>query len=393
MWPRHLYIHVPFCARRCSYCDFAVDAVRTPPVEAWLDAIEAELRHTIEAEAWPGRPEPATVYIGGGTPSLLGVGAMASLRERLERHVGGLGAARWTAEANPENFDMRLARDWREAGVDRVSLGVQTFHEPALRWMGRLHGAEGAVRAVDAARTAGIDDVSIDLIFGLPDRLGRSWADDLERGLGVGPDHVSLYGLTAEPSTPLGRWVREGRERLADDDRYGEEYLLAAERMTAAGMRHYEVSNFARPGRESRHNRAYWNGAAYLGLGPGAHSFLPPVRRWNVRSWASYRAALEDGRMPVEAEERVEAEDARLERIWLSLRTDEGLALESAGPRTTALVDRWREEGWAQLDNGTVRLTARGWLLLDRLAVELDASMDGGRLDAGSSATPHSKPV
>lgn len=389
MRPRHLYVHVPFCARRCSYCDFAVRAVRTPPTAAWLDAVTTELRQVIDAAGWARPLDLDTLYVGGGTPSLLGPGAMAALRDRLEPHVGGLDAAEWTAEANPENFDDGLANDWRDAGVTRVSLGVQTFHEPALRWMGRLHGAEGAVRAVTAGRDAGIEDIDVDLIFGLPERLGRSWADDVERTVALEPDHVSLYGLTAEPGTPLGRWVRDGRERLADDARYGEEYLLAANRFTAEGLSHYEVSNFARPGHRSRHNRAYWTGAAYLGVGPGAHSFLPPVRRWNLRDWAAYRTALEAGRSPVEDEERVEGEGARLERLWLGLRTDAGLAWRSPGERERAVVDGWREAGWAEVRDGSVRLTPHGWLLLDRLVVELDRAIDGGRLDAVSPPTTH----
>ncbi|MFW6080232.1 MAG: radical SAM family heme chaperone HemW [Gemmatimonadota bacterium] len=438
MQPRHIYVHVPFCARRCSYCDFAVEAVRRPPVDVWLDAVEREAARRIgsgarargerarvdaaggvgeggsageagvegvavragEADASAGVGGAGgdgsleTVYVGGGTPSLLGPGAMAALRERLERHVGGLaGVVEWTAEANPESFDETLARDWLEAGVTRVSLGLQTFHEPALRWMGRLHGAEGAARAVEAARSAGLDDISIDLIFGLPERLRRSWRDDLERALALEPDHVSLYGLTAEPGTPLGRWVATGRERLPDEERYGAEYLEAVERMTAAGLRHYEVSNFARPGRESRHNRAYWSGAAYLGLGPGAHSYQPPERRWNVRGFADYATALAEGREPVEERERVEGESARLERVWLGLRTDAGLPASSVArrQRASALVDRWREAGWARPDADAVRLTARGWLLLDRLAVELDHALASDRVDAGSDAASHSR--
>src|SRR5690606_18225905 len=231
--------------------------------------------------AWP--LQLRTVYVGGGTPSLLGAGAMEALRRRLEPYVRLADDVEWTVEANPESFDEAVARGWREAGVNRLSLGAQTFDEGALRWMGRLHDADGPARAVEAARRAGIENVSLDLIFGLPARLGRDWGADLDRALALEPTHVSLYGLTAEPATPLGRWVGEGRETLADEDAYEAEYMLAADRLAAAGYVHYEVSNFARPGRESRHNSAYWTGAAYLGLGPSAHSYVPPERRWNLR--------------------------------------------------------------------------------------------------------------
>lgn len=378
MKPEHLYLHVPFCTRRCSYCDFAVQAVREPPVAAWLDAIDAELGQVAEAEGWSGRLALRTIYVGGGTPSLLGPDAMAALRRRLERHAVWGDDVEWTAEANPESFDTALARAWREAGVNRVSLGAQTFHAEALRWMGRLHGPDGPARAVDAARRAGIDNYSIDLIFGLPSRLGRDWAADLERALALEPAHISLYGLTAEPATPLGRWVGTGRERLADEAVYEAEYLTAAERLSTAGFTHYEVSNFARPGRESRHNTAYWTGAAYLGLGPGAHSFLPPVRRWNLRDWEDYRRTVATGASPVADRENLDAAAARLERIWLGLRTTAGLPLPGPGTAWDRIIARWVQHGWAERPGQTVRLTPAGWLLLDRLALELDAATDAG---------------
>jgi oxygen-independent coproporphyrinogen III oxidase len=392
--PRHLYVHVPFCVRRCSYCDFAVTALRDPPVAAWLDAVARELALHAAAEGWPtsaisahtsgaqqaqvtrrddGSHGLKTLYVGGGTPSLLGAGALSGLARQVQQWFGSVPrAAEWTAEANPESFTAPLAEDWLEAGVNRVSLGTQSFDAGVLRWMGRLHGAAGPAAAMAAARAAGFENVSIDLIFGLPERLHRDWAGDLGRALDLEPDHISLYGLTAEAATPLGRWVAEGRERLADEERYRDEYLLAAETLRAAGFVHYEVSNFARPGRESRHNRAYWDGSPYLGIGPGAHSYLPPRRFWNLRDWSAYRERLSAGVSAVEGVERVDAAAAGLEGIWLGLRTDRGLAALTAAQR--AIVERWRGAGWAEVEEGRVRLTAEGWLLLDRLAVELEAT-------------------
>jgi oxygen-independent coproporphyrinogen-3 oxidase len=299
---------------------------------------------------------------------------MAALRRRLEPYIMLGEGVEWTVEANPESFDEALARDWRAAGVNRLSLGVQSFDEGALRWMGRLHGPAGPGRAVAAARAAGLDNFSVDLIFGLPARLGRDWAADLEQALSLEPRHISLYGLTAEPATPLGRWVAEGRERLAEEETYEAEYLLAADRLRAAGFEHYEVSNFARPGFESRHNRAYWAGNAYLGLGSGAHSFLPPRRRWNLREWEAYRRAVAVGESPVAETETVTGEAARLERIWLGLRAANGLARTGWSADQELLAARWLEAGWAVLTPSALRLTPAGWLLLDRLAVEFDAA-------------------
>jgi oxygen-independent coproporphyrinogen III oxidase len=372
--PEHLYIHVPFCVRRCGYCDFAVTATSAAPVAAWLEAVRLELMERSAREGWRAPLQLDTIYVGGGTPSLLGTGAMAQLGAVLRDFAEWNDATvEWTAEANPESFTAELAADWAAAGVNRISLGAQTFHEPALRWMGRLHGATGPGAALQAARSAGFDNVSIDLIFGLPERLGRDWADDLSRAAALQPAHVSLYGLTAEPATPLGRWVAAGRETLADEDRYAAEYLLAVETLGAEGLRAYEVSNFSRPGRESRHNRAYWRHRAYLGVGPGAHSYLPPVRSWNVRDWAEYRQRLAAGRPAEDGHEVLDEDAVALEGIWLGLRSDDGVDAASLSPSQQVLAATWEEAGWSGIADGRLRLTRHGWLLLDRLAVELDA--------------------
>ena len=261
-----LYIHAPFCARRCIYCDFAVEVDARPDPGFWLDTISAEWAAVRRSGDFP-ISGLRTLYVGGGTPSLLGADAMARLLERLGSPLRP--DAEWTVEANPESLEPALAHAWRSAGVNRLSVGVQSFHEPSLRWMGRLHGAPGAKAAVAAARAAGFDDLSIDLIFALPNHLGRDWRDDLDQVLELAPEHVSLYGLGIEPGSALGRAVREDREPGVDEAQYAEEFLEAAECLTEAGFEHYEVSNFALPGHRSRHNAVYWTGEPYLGLGNG----------------------------------------------------------------------------------------------------------------------------
>jgi len=384
--PRSLYLHVPFCVRRCSYCDFAVQATREAPTDEWLAAITTEMRLLAGERGWREALRLDTVYLGGGTPSMLRPDAMAELRRRLEPFAVWDDAAEWTCEANPESFTPEIAAAWRDAGVNRLSLGAQTFHEPALRWMGRLHGVDGPRRAMDAARGAGFGNVSVDLIFALPERLGRDWGADLFQALQLEPEHVSLYGLTAEAGAPLGRWVSEGREVMADEDRYADEFLLAHHTLDAAGFEHYEVSNFGLPGRRSRHNFVYWTGAPYAALGPGAHGYHPPVRRWNVRSWDLYRRMLlDEGRLPVEGEEVVDAETAGLERAWLLLRTDRGWPMADAGPAEQRLAELWLARGWARETGEALRLTAEGWLLLDRLAVEMATAAEAR---AGSASSP-----
>jgi putative oxygen-independent coproporphyrinogen III oxidase len=369
---RSVYVHAPFCVRRCFYCDFAVTVRPEGDAPAWSAALRAELALVEREGLFAVAPELETLYVGGGTPSLLGPAAMTALGGVLGKGRLTSPGLEWTAEANPESFTPRLAAGWVEAGVNRVSLGVQTFDEGTLRWMGRMHGPEGGPRAVATAKDAGLANVSVDLMFGLPATLGRSWSEDLDRALSLDVPHVSLYGLGIEAATPLGRAVAEGREPPVDEERYREEFLEAAERLGDAGYAHYEVSNFARPGYESRHNGAYWDGRPYLGLGNGAHSYAHPIRRWNVRDWAAYGARAAAGESPEEGRERLDAAAAGMERIWLGLRTRNGLRLspEAQGART--LVTAWERAGLAVLRGDQVRLTPTGWLLLDRLAVELD---------------------
>lgn len=370
----HLYVHFPFCLRRCTYCDFAVQAVSAAPTGAWLEAIGREVSFMAREAEWHERPALDTIYVGGGTPSLVGGAGLAGLRDVLARSFTWTHDVEWTAEANPESLTEDVARDWVRAGVNRVSLGAQSFDENVLRWMGRMHGADGPARAVASLRTAGIDNLSLDLIFGVPARFQRDWSNDLDRVIELGPEHVSLYGLTAEKGTPLGRWVEEGREALGSEDQYVEEYLLAAEKLTATGYEHYEVSNFARPGRASRHNQAYWQGVPYLGLGPGSHSFLPPTRYWNVRDWGEYAQRLAEGRSARASEEVVGDESAKLERSWLGLRTRAGLSVVDLTAEQRRKLAGWQRAGLASLTGEVVQLTPQGWLLLDRLVVELEAS-------------------
>jgi oxygen-independent coproporphyrinogen-3 oxidase len=343
-----------------------VQAVNAAPTDAWLNAIEKE----IDLVGDNGKLD--TIYIGGGTPSLIGGEGMHGLAGVLRKNYEWSQDVEWTAEANPETLTRDVAYEWMKAGVNRISLGAQTFNEAALKWMGRMHGVEGPGRAVQNIRDAGIDNISLDLIFGLPSRFERDWRADLQRIIDLDPQHVSLYGLTAEKATPLGKWVAEGREQLADEDRYADEYLLAVEMLTNVGFEHYEVSNFAKPGYASRHNQAYWQGVPYIGLGPGAHSFVPPIRYWNVRDWNEYARLLTEGGTPRTDEETVGAETASLEKTWLGLRTSSGLAMSELSEKQRERVTAWEGAGWASVSDGSVRLSAQGWLLLDRLAVELE---------------------
>ena len=370
MLPRHVYVHVPFCARRCSYCDFAIAVRRLVPVREYVDALSAELALRYGAPGAPERWELDTLYFGGGTPSRLGGAGLAEAIAAVRRHAALAPGAEVTAEANPDDVDAESAAAWVRAGVNRLSLGVQTFSEAALGWMHRSHDAGRAAEAVRAAREAGIENLSVDLIFALPAGVARSWERDLDAALALEPSHVSLYGLTVEPHTPLGRWHARGDVAEADEGRYEEEFLRAHDTLARAGFEHYEVSNFARPGRRSRHNASYWRGVPYAGLGPSAHEYDGEERRWNASPYADWVLRLREGRDPLEGAERLTPENREAETVYLGLRTTDGLALREG---EAGMVGPWVSAGWAAVAGDVLRLTPLGWLRLDSLAASLTA--------------------
>lgn len=359
---QHLYVHVPFCARRCSYCDFSISVRSVTPIAAYVESIALEIaRHdTIE---W----DLDTVYLGGGTPSRLGVGVGQILR--LVRDSATVAPdAEITIEANPDDVTPEVAAGWIAAGVNRVSLGSQSFDPNVLAWMHRTHSSEQIGTAVGALRQAGIANISLDLIFALPETLHRDWSADLDRALGLGPDHVSLYGLTVESHTPLGRWRDRGEVTEAPEENYEIEFMMAHERLGTAGFEHYEVSNFARPGRRSRHNSSYWTGVPYAALGPSAHAFDGRVRSWNVAAHADWERRLRSGESIIAGSEQLTAENRLSERVYLGLRTTDGLRANDA---ELQLARPWLAAGWAEITNKTIVLTATGFLRLDALAASL----------------------
>jgi oxygen-independent coproporphyrinogen III oxidase len=371
----HVYLHVPFCARRCSYCDFAIAVRRRVPSDDYVAAVLSEWSGWLAHPIWELVPRIETIYFGGGTPSRLDPAALARLLDRLAADRTIAGDAEITLEANPDDVTGSLASAWRAAGVNRISLGVQSFEPEVLGWMHRTHTAEQSVRAVEILRDAGFGDLSLDLIFGLPPMLRREWAADLERAFALAPDHLSLYGLTVESHTPLGHWTARGEVPPIDDERYAAEFLTLAGALEARGYEHYEVSNAAMPGHRSRHNSAYWRRAPYIGLGPSAHSAWGVERQWNLREWSPYHRAIEAGATPVAGHERLLPESVELEEWYLGLRTREGLPVERIPPEAHA---RWLERGWGMVSGGRLSLNPEGWLRLDALVSEMAAAAGVG---------------
>jgi len=359
----HLYVHVPFCARRCVYCDFSIAVRSSVPVDAFVTAIARELatRHrdsSLELE---------TLYFGGGTPSKLGPAGvdrlLGAIRERATLRPG----AEVTLEVNPEDVTTGAVTAWLRAGITRLSIGVQSFDDTVLAWMHRTHDAAGARRAVEQARSAGATNVSIDLIFAVPSHLGRRWQRDLDVAVSLDLPHLSVYGLTVEERTPLGKWVARQAVTEAPEDSFAAEFHEAHRALTGAGLEHYEVSNYGRAGQHSRHNRAYWRRAPYVGVGPSAHEFDGHSRRWNADAYAKWHSTVSSGGDPVEGSERLDEDQVAAEAVYLALRTTKGLDFM----RESDEVAAWARAGWVILENGTLKLTADGWLRLDSIAAGL----------------------
>ena len=374
---RHIYVHVPFCARRCVYCDFAIAVRRRIPGERFVRSVQRELQARLDAGSWDGDPIE-TLYLGGGTPSLLPAPELAELVRFLLQRGGGSRRddAEVTLEANPDDVTSETVRVWANAGVNRISLGAQSFDDEVLRWMHRTHDSNACYRAVALARDAGIAAVSLDIIFALPESLSHAVEADLEAAVQLEPEHLSVYGLTVEPRTALARWVEQGVTRPASDTRYEREFLLVDRLLTAAGFEHYEISNYARHNHRARHNAAYWSGRPYGGLGPSAHSFLQGERRWNEREWAQYEPAVEQRGDPVAGSEMLSEEQRRLEHLFLGLRTVEGVEAEAvtAWPQWQAAADA----GWLVVSRERARLTPQGWLVIESLIPRLTTSASRG---------------
>jgi oxygen-independent coproporphyrinogen-3 oxidase len=320
--------------------------------------------------SWDLSPDIQTIYFGGGTPSRVTPASIARVLDQIAADRTISTGAEITLEANPEDVSPVAAEVWRAAGVNRVSLGVQSFDPAVLEWMHRTHTAAQVPLAVDVLRNSGIQDLSLDLIFGLPAALGRDWTADLERAFALEPEHLSFYGLTVEAHTPLGHWTQRGEVTPVDEDRYAAEFLLAHRTLGIHDYDHYEISNAGRPGHRARHNSAYWTRAPFVGLGPAAHSGMGNERRWNVREWAAYQKLLHAGMSPLEGREVLDPTAVTLEERYLGLRTAEGLALHQVPASVTS---QWEQAGWATQRAGRVRLTPEGWLRLDALVAAIAA--------------------
>ena len=371
-----LYVHVPFCRAMCSYCTFAKGLYDERQAWTWLDGLEREIR-VRSASTWEGSPPLSTLFLGGGTPSALTVSQWERLGTLLRTNFDVTPGCEFTSEANPESFVPDVASAMRDAGVNRVSFGAQSFDARELGMLHRLHDADAVGKAIGLARQAGFTNVSLDLMYGLPDQTVDGFMRSLDRALGLEPDHLSAYCLSLEPGTVLRDDVEAGRRERPDGDLAAEMYERMVERLEGAGYAAYEISNFARPGREARHNVRYWKRQDVLALGPSAHALLANHRWANPATLEGWLGAYrEPGRAP--SPKPVSLEEARFEWIFLGLRLREGVSTEAFAAhwgepfklRYGSVVSRLEAEGLLETRDGWIRLTPKARFLSDGVFAE-----------------------
>ncbi|MCF8275623.1 MAG: radical SAM family heme chaperone HemW [Flavobacteriales bacterium] len=367
-----IYIHIPFCRRACHYCDFHF-TTNLSNADQLVAAIVKEIE--IQKNYLYGETI-STIYFGGGTPSLLPTKQI----ERIIQTIGTFHSVEndleLTLEANPEDLSLEKLKDLKSIGINRLSLGTQSFIDAELKWMNRMHTAEQAIECIKVAQQIGFDNISIDLIFGLPSQSVKDWNFNLATALSLNVQHISSYGLTIEAKTVLGNRVKKGTQEAPDDEVAAEFFRMNMEFFPSNGFEHYEISNFAKEGFISRHNSSYWRGVPYLGLGPSAHSFNGTSRQWNVRSNAAYLNSISTEKTFFKTEELSEI-DRLNEQIMIGLRTKWGVE--------KAKMEQIRSDSWKILvsevarqepenyivDESTIRLSEIGKLFSDKLTSDL----------------------
>ncbi len=368
-----LYIHIPFCRRKCPYCDFYSEEACEATIQSYPDLLKLHLVWAAE-QGWSGPVD--SIYFGGGTPSLLTPEAIAGILQAIKQTLGRTKEAEITIEANPGTVTEQSLSGYRRAGVNRLSLGLQSCNNNHLAHLGRLHNRQEGLNAFHWARSAGFDNISLDLMFALQGQTAAELEDDLRSYLDLAPEHLSCYGLTAEPETPFHQKVSSGEMVLPDEDFYADAFMLIHEHLTTAGYEHYEIANYAREGYACRHNLGYWQRRPYLGIGAGAHSFQPD--RWGSRrevpsDLTAYRQALHDRQEPMRLLETFDRESALRETIYLALRTRHGITDTELQQRFGCTLQEAFPEAidasaqWLTNDHGRWALSPSGWLLFDRL--------------------------
>ncbi len=367
-------MHIPFCKQACTYCNFHFTTSLR-----YKDALVKALAKEAEAEKdYLGGEAVNTIYFGGGTPSLLGTPDLSFLLSALHQHYPVAPDAEITLEANPDDVVPENVNAWKNLGINRLSIGIQSFFAAELQWMNRAHNAEQARACIENSYAAGIENLSIDLIYGSPLLTDEMWEQNVQTAVGYGIKHLSCYALTVEEKTPLQKNISQKKTIDVDSDKQARQFLQLMQWLRNAGYEHYEVSNFARPGFRSRHNSAYWQGVPYLGLGPSAHSYNNRQRRWNLANNLIYTKTVTEGAAERELEELTTVQQLN-ETIMISLRTMEGIDLarienefgEKEKQRLEKELGKYIRTGLVGLDGGHAQLTDEGMLRADGIAADL----------------------
>ena len=349
-----VYVHIPFCRHRCDYCAFATFTDRDEVIPNYLNALATEIARAVES----GMPRATSIFVGGGTPTRVPPTALMTALSGVPRTAD----CEFTIECNPDDVTAEMMRVFADGGVNRLSFGVQSMQDHVLRSLGRTHDPANVVKALAFARGAGIDDINLDIIYGVHGESVDDWRRTVNATLELGPTHVSAYGLTVEAGTPLA----DDPARHPDDDVQAEMYELVDDLLTAAGMANYEVSNWSRPGHECRHNRVYWSQGDYLGFGSAAHSHRAGRRWWNVRTPDRFIELIDAGKSAESAGESLDDEARRIEGLQLSLRTTSGVPEESFDAEDLQMMG-----DLLSVENGRARLTRAGRLLANEVALRL----------------------
>lgn len=375
-----IYIHIPFCKQACHYCDFHFST----SLQQKGRMVEAICREVALQQDYLKDRRINTVYFGGGTPSLLTQAELSRILEQLDRHFQVAPDAEITLEANPDDLTPARIRELAASPVNRLSIGIQSFHDPHLRRMNRAHQSAEALAAVRSAQDAGFHNITTDLIYGIPAESHDIWLKDLRQLFGLQVQHVSCYALTIEEKTALGRWTKKGTFQPSEDEFVARQFEILVEQMQQHGFTQYEISNFCRPGFESRHNSNYWKGVHYLGLGPSAHSFNGHSRQYNVAHNARYMAAMEQGQ-PAFDRETLSLTDQANEYLLTSLRTIWGTDLQrlqrefhvDLRRQQPAYLTELTQQGYIRIDNDVLYLTDKGKLLADQITLDLFLEKEG----------------
>jgi oxygen-independent coproporphyrinogen III oxidase len=369
-----IYLHIPFCRQACAYCNFHF----TTSLRYKDDLVQALMKEIEQQKDYLEREPLSTIYFGGGTPSLLSVMDCQKILEKVFSAFTVLPGAEITLEANPDNISKEMLDGWKSLSINRLSIGIQSFFEDDLRWMNRAHNAEQAFQCIEESQKAGFHNLNIDLIYGSPLLTDERWQHNVETAYAYQVPHLSCYALTVEEKTPLHKQIRQHQKEDVEPDKQARHFQLLMQWMKEKGYEHYEVSNFALPGKRSRHNSSYWRGEKYLGVGPSAHSFNGYSRQWNVANNMHYIEAINKGRLANETE--VLTPDQQLnEFIMISLRTMEGMDLERLarnwGKEKAVIVEEklkpYADNGLINRNESNISLTEKGMLLADGIAAEL----------------------